>query len=69
MAQYRRFGLLKADPAYQELVDTIVLRDVYEKVAAIEGIDVPDDDMKPFHIKLDNTTFDPRKPLEEANRV
>jgi len=69
MAQYRRFGLLKADPAYQELVDTIVLRDVYEKVAAKEGIDVPDDDMKPFHIKLDNTTFDPRKPLEEAARV
>jgi hypothetical protein len=25
--------------------------------------------MKPFHIKLDNTTFDPRKPLEEASRV
>ncbi len=69
MTQYRRFGLLKADPAYQELVDTIVLRDLYEKVAAKEGIDVPDDDMKPFHIKLDNTTFDPRKPLEEANRV
>ena len=69
MTQYRRFGLLKSDPAYQELVDTIVLRDLYEKVAAKEGIDVPDDDMKPFHIKLDNTTFDPRKPLEEASRV
>jgi nitrate/nitrite transport system substrate-binding protein len=69
MSQYRRFGLLKTDPAYQELADTLVLRDVYEKVAAKEGIDVPDDDMKPFHIKLDNTTFDPRKPLEEASRV
>ena len=69
MSQYRRFGLLKTDPAYQELADTLVLRDLYEKVAAKEGIDVPDDDMKPFHIKLDNTTFDPRKPLEEASRV
>ena len=69
MSQYRRFGLLKTDPAYQELADSLVLRDVYEKVAAKEGIDVPDDDMKPFHIKLDNTTFDPRKPLEEASRV
>jgi nitrate/nitrite transport system substrate-binding protein len=69
MSQYRRFGLLKTDPAYQELADTLVLRDLYEKVAAKEGIDVPDDDMKPFTIKLDNTTFDPRKPLEEASRV
>jgi nitrate/nitrite transport system substrate-binding protein len=69
MTQYRRFGLLKDDPPYQELVDTLILRDLYEQVAAKEGIDVPDDDMTPFHIKLDNTTFDPRKPLEEANRV
>jgi nitrate/nitrite transport system substrate-binding protein len=69
MSQYRRFGLLKQDPAYQELADTIVLRGLYEKVAAKEGIDVPDDDMAPFHIQLDNTTFDPRKPLEEATRV
>jgi nitrate/nitrite transport system substrate-binding protein len=69
MSQYRRFGLLKADPPFQELADSLILRDVYEKVAANEGIDVPDDDMRPFHIKLDNTTFDPRKPLEEASRV
>ena len=69
MSQYRRFGLLKADPAFQQLADTLVLRDLYEKVAAKEGIPVPDDDMAPFTIKLDNTTFDPRKPLEEVNRV
>ena len=69
MSEYRRLGLLKEEPPYQELADTLILRDLYEKVAAKEGIDVPDDDMKPFHIKLDNTTFDPRKPLEEASRV
>ena len=69
MSQYRRFGLLKSEPPFQELADSLVLRDVYEKVAANEGIDVPDDDMRPFHIKLDNTTFDPRKPLEEAIRL
>ena len=34
-----------------------------------EGIPVPDDDMAPFNIKLDNTTFDPKKPVEEVNRV
>jgi nitrate/nitrite transport system substrate-binding protein len=69
MSQYRRFGLLKAEPAFQELADSLILRDLYEKVAAKEGVEVPDDDMKPFHIKLDNSTFDPRKPLEEVNRV
>jgi nitrate/nitrite transport system substrate-binding protein len=69
MSQYRRFGLLKSEPPYQELADSLVLRDLYEKVAANEGIDVPDDDMAPFHIKLDNSTFDPKKPLEEVNRV
>jgi nitrate/nitrite transport system substrate-binding protein len=69
MSQYRRFGLLRSDPPFQELADSLILRDVYEKVAANEGIEVPDDDMAPFHIRLDNTTFDPRKPLEEASRV
>ena len=69
MSQYRRLGLLKADPPYQELADQLILRDLYEKVAAKEGVGVPDDDMSPITIKLDNTTFDPKKPLEEVNRV
>jgi nitrate/nitrite transport system substrate-binding protein len=69
MSQYRRFGLLKADPPYQEIADQLFRRDMYETVAAKEGIPVPDDDMAPFTIKLDNTTFDPKKPLEEASRV
>jgi nitrate/nitrite transport system substrate-binding protein len=69
MSQYRRFGLLKSDPPYQEIADQLYLRGMYETVAAKEGIPVPDDDMAPFTIKLDNTTFDPKKPLEEANRL
>jgi nitrate/nitrite transport system substrate-binding protein len=69
MSQYRRFGLLKTDPPFQELADQLILRDLYEKVAAKEKIAVPDDDMAPLTIKLDNVTFDPKKPLEEVNRV
>jgi nitrate/nitrite transport system substrate-binding protein len=69
MSQYRRLGLLRADPPYQELADQLILRDLYERVAANEGVPVPDDDMAPITLKLDSTTFDPRKPLEEVNRV
>jgi nitrate/nitrite transport system substrate-binding protein len=69
MAQYRRLGLLKDDPPFQEIADAIILRDLYEKVAKKEGIAVPDDDMKPFDVKLDTATFDPKKPLEEVKRV
>ena len=69
MAQYRRFGLLKEDPPYQQLADSIILRDLYEEVAAAEGITVPDDDMTPFDIQLDKTTFDPANPTAEATRA
>ena len=68
MAQYQRLGLLKEAPPYQQLADSIILRDVYEKVAAAEGIDVPDDDMAPVEIKLDGVAFDPAKPDEEVTR-
>ena len=69
MAQYRRFGLLKTDPPFQELADALILTDMYARVAKREGIAVPDDDMKPFTVKLDNVTFDPKKPLDEVNRA
>lgn len=69
MSQYRRFGLLKSDPPFQELADQIIVRALYEKVAVKEKVAVPDDDMAPITIKLDNVTFDPKKPLEEVNRV
>ncbi len=67
MAQYQRFGLLKEAPPYQQIVDSIVLSDLYAEVAKAEGIDVPDD-MKPFEVRLDKATFDPTKPDEEAKR-
>ncbi|MFF3397762.1 ABC transporter substrate-binding protein [Streptomyces sp. NPDC002659] len=68
MSQYQRFGLLKEAPPYTKIADEIILRDLYEEVAGKEGIDVPADDMSPFHVKLDGTTFDPKKPQEEAKR-
>jgi len=68
MAQYQRFGLLKEAPPYQQLVDDIILSDLYEKVAADEGIAIPADDMAPFPVQLDNVTFDPAKPAEEVAR-
>ena len=51
-----------------KLADAIILSDLYEKVAAAEKVAVPDDDMAPFTVKLDNATFDPKQPAEEAKR-
>jgi nitrate/nitrite transport system substrate-binding protein len=69
LSQYRRLGLLGADPDYKGLADEILLQDVYKKVAASQQITVPDDDMKPFVVKLDAATFDPAKPQLEVKRA
>lgn len=69
LAQYQRLGYLKAAPDYTTLADTLILRDIYEKVAADEGIEVPSDDMAPFQVKLDQATFDPANPAEEVARA
>jgi nitrate/nitrite transport system substrate-binding protein len=69
LAQYQRLGMLKTVPDYEKIVDAIVLRDVYEKVAKAEKIAVPDDDLAPFSVKLDNATFDPAKPNLEVKRA
>jgi nitrate/nitrite transport system substrate-binding protein len=68
LAQYRRLGLLKEDPPYRELADSILLRDLYQKVAAKEKVTVPDDDLTPFEVRLDHATFDPARPQEETSR-
>jgi nitrate/nitrite transport system substrate-binding protein len=68
MAQYQRFGYLDEAPPYQELADELILSDLYAEVAEAEGVDVPDDDMEPFEIKLDGAVFDPSDPDEEAAR-
>jgi nitrate/nitrite transport system substrate-binding protein len=69
LAQFQRLGYLKTAPEYEALVDAIILRDVYEKVAKAEKIAVPDDDMAPFTVKLDKATFDPAKPQLEVKRA
>lgn len=69
MAQYQRFGLLADKPAYKALADELILSDFYKEVADTEGIAVPDDDMQPFDIKLDDVTFDPNDPAEEVARA
>jgi nitrate/nitrite transport system substrate-binding protein len=69
LAQYQRFGLIPTAPDYKKLADEILLQDVYKKVAKAQKLVVPDDDMKPFTVKLDNATFDPAKPQLEVKRT
>lgn len=69
LTQYQRFGLLKEAPPYQEIADRLLLKDLYRQVADAEKITVPDDDMAPFEVKLDQVEFDPGKPEVEAQRL
>jgi nitrate/nitrite transport system substrate-binding protein len=64
LAQYLRFGYLKAEPDYKAIADKLIMQDLYSEVALEMGIPVPDDDMKPFTIELDKVTFDPENPGE-----
>lgn len=68
LAQMRRLGLVRAAPDYDRLVESLVLRDLYEEVARAEGVDVPDDDMAPIDVPLDGVRFDPGEPEREALR-
>ncbi len=68
LAQYQRLGLIATAPAYNKIVDSIVLTDLYAKVAAANKVALPNDDMTPFTVKLDKATFDPKKPGDEAKR-
>ena len=69
LAQYQRLGLLTETPDYTALVDSLILSDLYASVAEAEGIEVPDDDMAPFEVRLDSVTFDPAKPEDEVART
>ena len=69
MAQYRRLGYVPEVARSTALADELILTDLYEEVAAAEGIDVPDDDMAPFNIRLDDATFDPADLEAEVNRA
>lgn len=68
LTQYQRFGLLKQAPDHRGLADSLILSDLYREVATAQGITVPDDDMAPFDVKLDNIRFDPSTPDVEAAR-
>ena len=69
LAQFQRLGLLRSAPAYGAVVESLVMRDLYEDVARAEGIPVPDDDMSPFTVALDGARFDPTAPEREATRA
>ena len=63
LSQYVRFGYIGALPAnYKEIVDKIVMDDLYAEVAKSMGIAVPGDDMKPFKLNIESVTFDPNNP-------
>ncbi len=68
LTQYQRMGYLTEAPDYQGLADELILTDLYAEAAEAAGVDIPDDDMTPFDIKLDDVTFDPANPAEEASR-
>jgi nitrate/nitrite transport system substrate-binding protein len=69
LAQYQRFGLLTEAPPAQEIVDELILTDLYAEVAAAAGVSVPDDDMAPFEVVLDGATFDPTDLEAEVART
>jgi nitrate/nitrite transport system substrate-binding protein len=62
LSQYVRFGYLKEAPDYRKIADKLILQDLYTEVAQEMGVAVPQDDMKPFTIDLDQVTFDPNNP-------
>ena len=64
MAQYVRFDYLQEAPDYKAIADKLILQDLYKEVATSMGIKIPADDMKPFTIALDKSTFDPNNPGE-----
>jgi nitrate/nitrite transport system substrate-binding protein len=68
MAQYVRFGYLKAEPNYSAIAKSLILSDLYKEVAHAQDFPVPTDDMAPFQVKLDKVVFDPKKPSKEARR-
>ena len=67
LASYQRFGLI-TKPNY-DLAAKLWMTDLYMSVAQAEKIALPDDNMKPFTLKLDGAVFDPAKPHDEATRA
>ena len=64
MTAYERFGKAKLPADPMALAQKVILQDLYKEVATEMKLAVPDDDMKPFEVKVDKMTFDPNKPKE-----
>jgi nitrate/nitrite transport system substrate-binding protein len=64
MSQYMRFGYLPEAPDFKAIADRLIMQDLYTEAATALKLAVPEDDMKPFTIKLDNVTFDPNDPIK-----
>jgi len=69
LAQYRRLGLVNQDLDYQKIASRLIMRDLYDEVAKSEGVNIPNDDMAPFAVKLDGVEFDPASPDKEVKRA
>ena len=52
-----------------KVAQDVIMQDLYKEVATEMKITVPDDDMKPFEVKVDAMTFDPTKPQEMAKML
>jgi nitrate/nitrite transport system substrate-binding protein len=68
MSQYMRFGYLNEAPDFTGIADNLIMQDLYEEVAGEMSIAVPDDNMSPFTLKLDDVTFDPASPIASLRR-
>jgi nitrate/nitrite transport system substrate-binding protein len=68
MSQYVRFGYLTTAPDYSAVAETLIMQDLYDEVAKDLKIEVPDDDRKPFTLKLDNIEFDPNNVPDSLNK-
>jgi nitrate/nitrite transport system substrate-binding protein len=62
MTQYVRFGYLPELPDVNAIADRLIIPGLYEEVARDMGIKLPEDNMSPFTVKLDNARFDPADP-------
>lgn len=68
LSQFVRFGYLDSLPDTQAIADRLILQDLYREVAHEFKKPVPDDDMQPFTLKLDNARFDPKNPAAYLRR-
>lgn len=69
MAQYVRVGYLPTLPTdYKAIADKLILQDIYAEVAKEMSVPLQADDMKPFSIAADPTTFDPNNPADYLSK-